>query len=304
MTLLSDLAKHGFQLAEEYYYDANHHSSVLFSDDIYVILDHDLCDSKDEDTCFDYSKYCEMQNKWMEKAGKLYRFYVTGDENISQEILKWIGYQAESIEVKDDGGSFDKSHIDNTPLEKVFEDLFIEAYGYDALNYLQKEYSLSLEAGRNGFVDYVIETDTGNYAIEENGVRYHHPQLVTKDTYQKQLEKQNTLSVFGFKTYRFSYENLNEFSVITEENDSISLLFNTEISILEQLSEHIHDAVREINIAVPFYDPCLEALQEIRKRFNCHKRLNVTLVYLLAKHYLYIYQFQQKNSQRTVYRIM
>ena len=208
MTLLSDLAKHGFQLAEEYYYDANHHSSVLFSDDIYVILDHDLCDSKDENTCFDYSKYCEMQNKWMEKAGKLYRFYVTGDENISQEILKWIGYQAESIEVKDDGGSFDKSHIDNTPLEKVFEDLFIEAYGYDALNYLQKEYSLSLEAGRNGFVDYVIETDTGNYAIEENGVRYHHPQLVTKDTYQKQLEKQNTLSVFGFKTYRFSYENL------------------------------------------------------------------------------------------------
>ena len=65
-------------------------------------------------------------------------------------------------------------------------------------------------------------------------------------------------------------QKLNEFSVITEENDSISLLFNTEISILEQLSEHIHDAVREINIAVPFYDPCLEALQEIRKRFNCH----------------------------------
>ena len=91
---------------------------------------------------------------------------------------------------------------------KEFEDLFIDAYGYDALNYLQKEYSISLDNGRNGFVDYVVETATGNYAIEENGERYHHPQLVDKKDYLRQLEKQNTLSVLGFKTYRFSIQNL------------------------------------------------------------------------------------------------
>ena len=62
--------------------------------------------------------------------------------------------------------------------------------------------------GRNAFVDYVVETSTGSYAIEENGVHYHHPQLIGLEAYKRQLEKQNTLSLMGFKTFRFSFENL------------------------------------------------------------------------------------------------
>lgn len=112
------------------------------------------------------------------------------------------------MEVLDKGGSFDKTHIDNTPLEKEFEDLFIDSYGPDALDFLQKEYSISMPGGKNAFVDYVIETADGNFAIEENGVRYHHPQIIRLQAYIHQLEKQNTLSLLGFKTFRFSFENL------------------------------------------------------------------------------------------------
>ena len=57
-------------------------------------------------------------------------------------------------------------------------------------------------------MDYVVETSTGSYAIEENGVRYHHPQIIRLEAYKRQLEKQNTLSLMGFKTFRFSFENL------------------------------------------------------------------------------------------------
>ena len=219
----------GLQLVEEYYYDSTHHSSVLQQGKTCVILDYDLC-TVEENTkkVFDYSKYCEMQNTWMLSSDRLYRFYVdtemlsTGnvqgreisyekedaDTGICAEINRWLKLDPENIEVSDDGGSFDKAHIDNTPLEKKFEDLFIDAYGHDSLDYLHKEYSISLNQGRNAFVDYVIETKSGTYAVEENGVRYHHPQIIHLAAYLRQLEKQNTLSLLGFKTYRFSFENL------------------------------------------------------------------------------------------------
>ena len=202
------LTSRGFRQTEDYYYDETHHSSVFFSvDQTCVIIDHDLCNT-DNGSAFDYSKYCEMQNTWMNDSKALYRFYAKGDEDISEEIISWFDKDPDSIEVKDKGGSFDKAHVDNTPLEKEFEDIFMEAYGNDSVNYLQKEYSLSLNEGRNAFVDYVIETDHGSFAIEENGVHYHHPQLIPYINYQRQLEKQNTLSLYGFKTFRFSTGNL------------------------------------------------------------------------------------------------
>ena len=207
MRELETLKSEGFEQAVDYYYDDTHHSTILFKDDTCIILDYNLCEKSD--TPFDYSKYCEMQNSWMSSYKRLYRFYISlkGNDQSSQ-IRNWLNNDPDNMEISDNGGSFDKAHIDNTPLEKSFEDLFIETYGNDSLNYLQKEYSLSLNHGRNAFIDYVIETSAGSYAIEENGVHYHHPQLVTEETYKRQLEKQNTLSLLGFKTYRFSFENL------------------------------------------------------------------------------------------------
>ena len=41
--------------------------------------------------------------------------------------------EPDDIEISDKGGVFDKVHVDNTPLEKMFEDLFVETYGNGAL---------------------------------------------------------------------------------------------------------------------------------------------------------------------------
>ena len=204
--MFEKLKEMGFRQTEDYWYDETHHSTVLFKDGICLILDHNLC-SGNTDKAFDYSKYCEMQNELTANSDRLYRFYI-GEDDTEDEIIKWLNHNPDSIIVNDKGGSFDKAHVDNTPLEKSFEDLFTEAYGKDAVNYLQKEYSLSLNNGRNAFVDYVLETDNGSFAIEENGVHYHHPQLIREQAYRRQLEKQNTLNLYGFKTYRFSFENL------------------------------------------------------------------------------------------------
>ena len=197
----------GFETVEDYYYDSLRHSVVMKKDSTCVIVDYDLC-LQNNDAVFDYSKYCEMQNGLMASSGRLFRFYAAEGEDLCESIHNWLTMEPDDIEISDKGGVFDKVHVDNTPLEKTFEDLFVETYGNDALGFLQKEYSLSLSNGRNAFVDYVVETSTGSYAIEENGVGYHHPQIIRLEAYKRQLEKQNTLSLMGFKTFRFSFENL------------------------------------------------------------------------------------------------
>ncbi len=196
----------GFILIETYYYDEKHSSLVFVSGDICLIVDDDICKNYDN-IIFDYSKYCEMQNKYMSLYKNVLRFNYKGQETF-EKINEWLYKSPDGIEVDDDGGVFDVVHTDNTPLEQSFEDLFIDAYGEDALQYLKKEYSVSLENGRNAFVDYVIETKHGNYAIEENGVTYHHPQIIGDEKYERQLEKQNTLVLYDFKVFRFSTSNM------------------------------------------------------------------------------------------------
>lgn len=197
----------GLTLLDEYYFDDTHRSFVyLDKKNNCVIIDDNICNN-DKPIIFDYSKYCEMQNNYMLKYDKLYRFnYV--DDSLYAKIAHWLNKSALDIDISDLGGSFDLIHTDNTLLEKSFEDLFDEAYGDDATKYLKKEYSISLSNGKNAFIDYVIETKTQNYAIEENGVHYHHPCLIGNESYEKQLEKQNTLSLYNFKTFRFSTQNL------------------------------------------------------------------------------------------------
>ena len=93
-------------------------------------------------------------------------------------------------------------------MEAKFEEIFTSVYGNDAISYLAKEYSISVADKKNIFVDYVLETKTGSYAIEENGVTYHHPCILGNLKYRKQLYRQNILSSMDFKVFRFSTNNL------------------------------------------------------------------------------------------------
>lgn len=198
--------KQKLDLLERYRFDDAHSSYVFKHKNTCVIVDDNICQNE-HPVVFDYSKYCEMQNKYMAQFGKLYRFNFTGDSTYNK-INEWLNKTSADINISDGGGTFDTAHTDNTPLEKTFEDLFVETYGENATEYLKKEYSVSLSNGRNAFVDYVVETKDGNFAIEENGVHYHHPCLIGNAAYERQLEKQNTLNLYNFKVFRFSSQNL------------------------------------------------------------------------------------------------
>ena len=196
----------GLTYLTEYQFDKSHRSFVFAKDRTCFILDDNICQNE-EPVVFDYSKYCEMQNSYAAKYDRLYRFNIVTEEDLAG-VPEWMSKTPEQISIDDTGGSFDSAHPDNTPLEKTFEDLFVEAYGDNAAEYLKKEFPVSLNNGKNAFIDYVVETKTGNYAIEENGVHYHHPCLIGEKAYRRQLEKQNTLNLYNFKVFRFSSQNI------------------------------------------------------------------------------------------------
>ena len=82
-----------------------------------------------------------------------------------------------------------EEQADVSPLELHFEQNFSNAYGIQALKYLSREYGICDENGKNYFLDYLVKTKECKYAVEENGVTYHHPQIIGEERYRNQLRK-------------------------------------------------------------------------------------------------------------------
>ncbi|MCF0186636.1 MAG: DEAD/DEAH box helicase family protein, partial [Bacteroidaceae bacterium] len=171
-----------------------------------VILDSGICEHDKEDAAvFSYMLITDKQNHYMHQFRRVFRFlgYCEAEVNaclkkqdmeLPVDYTVTVGDRAQQIEV--------------SPLEMHFESNFSNVYGMHALKYLAREYGISDESGNNYFLDYLVNTVDGKYAVEENGVSYHHPQIIGKERYKKQLSKQNACALWGIKLYRFSSEDL------------------------------------------------------------------------------------------------
>lgn len=167
-----------------------------------VIIDDEICSCRDGEQIFPYTLITDKQNHYMKIYRRVFRFLGFDAETIEkclqkgrQEVLHFTKKISERGE-----------HADSSPLELLFEQNFTDVYGMRALKYLQKEFRISDEEGNNYFLDYLIDTADSRVAIEENGIHYHHPQLIGIEGYRKQLRKQNTCALWGLKLYRFSTE--------------------------------------------------------------------------------------------------
>ena len=167
-----------------------------------VIIDDEICSCRDGEQIFPYTLITDKQNHYMKIYRRVFRFLGFDPETIEkclqrsrQEVLHFAKNISERGE-----------HADSSPLELLFEQNFTDVYGMRALKYLQKEYRISDEDGNNYFLDYLVDTADSRVAIEENGIHYHHPQLIGIEGYRKQLRKQNTCALWGLKLYRFSTE--------------------------------------------------------------------------------------------------
>lgn len=167
---------------------------------------------------------------------------------LNKEISATVDY---TVSIGDRGEQADVS-----PLEFRFEQNFSNVYGMNALKYLSREYGICDEAGKNYFLDYLIRTKNGQYAIEENGVTYHHPQIIGEEKYRNQLHKQNTCMLWGIKLFRFSSEDC---AFENRIEDDIKQFLG------KDASNFVDDGLK-IDRTVELYEHQTINLQEIQKR--------------------------------------
>ena len=126
----------------------------------------------------------------------------------------------------------------------------------NALKYISREYGICDENGKNYFLDYFVRTKDEKYAVEENGVTYHHPQIIGEEKYKNQLTKQNTCASWGIKLFRFSTEDC---AFENRIEDDIKQYFGNDAS------NFIDDGLK-IDRSVELYEHQSVSLQEIQKR--------------------------------------
>lgn len=167
-----------------------------------VIIDDEICSCREGEQIFPYTLITDKQNNYMKTYRRVFRF-LGYDPGLIEKYLHQsrpeIVHYTKSIAERGE-------YADSSPLELLFEQNFTDVYGMSALKYLQKEFRIADDGGNNYFLDYMVDTEDGRVAIEENGVHYHHPQLIGEKGYRRQLQKQNTCALWGLKLYRFSTE--------------------------------------------------------------------------------------------------
>lgn len=218
-----------------------------------VIIDDNICAHHSGEPVFSYMLITDKQNNYMHRFKRVFRFlgyiqkevdgYLSKDEiTMPVDYIVAVGDRAEQADV--------------SPLELHFEQNFSNTYGMNALKYLTREYGICDENGKNYFLDYFVRTREQKYAVEENGVSYHHPQIIGEEKYKIQLKKQNTCALWGIKLYRFSTEDC---AFENRIEDDIKQYLG------KDTSEFVDDGIK-IDRKVELYEHQEVSLNEIKKR--------------------------------------
>lgn len=229
-------------------YDEDNHSVWYRRSDAIVIIDHFTFQESQE--IFDYRHYTIEQNKLMRQGLSLYRFLASEKE---ADIAPWLDGTIDFPTRYRRNVDRSLTVADASALEHSFEERFCEVYGNDALQFLNREYPIPSLGGETFALDYLVEYRDGTkIAVEENGVTYHHPQIIGKSAYRKQLEKQNSAAYHGIRLFRFSSMDLAYPDLI---DDQIRTFFGERalFKAVELLAER----------SFTLYDHQVEALDEI-----------------------------------------
>ena len=218
-----------------------------------VIIDEDICEHKSNDPVFSYMLITDKQNNYMHQFKRVFRFlgysHFEVDKYLSRKEIVLPTSYTRSV-----GDRSEQSDV--SPLELHFEKSFSNVYGMNALKYISREYGICDENGKNYFLDYFVRTKDEKYAVEENGVTYHHPQIIDEEKYKNQLTKQNTCASWGIKLFRFSTEDC---AFENRIEDDIKQYFGSDAS------KFIDDGLK-IDRTVELYEHQSISLQEIQKR--------------------------------------
>jgi hypothetical protein len=243
----------GFSLREQVVYP-NGGTSRFYDNGVdMVIIDDNICERNEEEPVFSYMLITDKQNNYMHMFQRVFRFLGYFQEEVDKYLYK--NETTMPVDYFVTVGDREEQ-ADISPLELHFEQSFSNAYGINALKYLSREYGICDEEGKNYFLDYLVRTRDKKIAVEENGVTYHHPQIIGVEKYKNQLRKQNTCALWGIKLFRFSTEDC---AFDNRIEDDIKQYFG------KDTSDFIDNGLK-IDRSVELYEHQTVSLQEIQKR--------------------------------------
>ena len=242
-----------FVLREEVTYPNGGTSRFYDNGTDMVIIDNDVCNIGEKEAAFSYMLITDKQNHYMHQYRRVFRFL----GYLRPEVDKYLESKDLSLVSDFTIRTNDRAEqADVSPLELHFERNFSNVYGMNALKYLSREYGICDEQGNNFFLDYLVNTSSGKVAVEENGVNYHHPQIIGEAKYKNQLTKQNTCALWGIKLFRFSTEDCAFDSRI---EDDIKQYFGRD-------TDHFIADGLKIDRKVELYEHQTISLEEIKNR--------------------------------------
>ena len=202
----------GYKYLETFFDNSNSDTilskAYLKNNNLVVVDSIDICD-----TPFHYKRYCQKQNEWMKKYNQVYRF-LDDDLVMAQTFIE----QIDNSFINTRTFNRESAIIDPTPLEYLFENCYVEAFGSNAIKYILREYSMILKDGNTSYIDYTLFHKDGRwFAIEENGVSFHHPFIIKKEKYSKILFKQNSVVNQNGVVFRWDTESINNPEKIVDE---------------------------------------------------------------------------------------
>jgi len=230
--------------------------SYLFTNvDIAIIIDYDICNSSFP---FTYTEYTKEQNLVMHQYKSVYRFLVNNIDDLvisNTELLKLLDKDFNEDKIKNSGVNRELQEVDPTIPEAYFEQAFIDVYGRESLNKVEREFPIIDINGQTRWIDYAIRKKNYKIAIEKNGETYHHPIITGDKQYRKQLIKQNSLVAYGYKVYRWAIEGMKFKDIFGEElktylGDKDDFLDGEKLSVTRKviLLNHQSTALESINI--------------------------------------------------------
>ncbi len=229
-----------------------------------VIVDDAICNYDGKSPVFSYMLITDKQNHYMHQYRRVFRVLGYLQKEVDQYLDRLdIAFSTDYIARVGDRAE----QADVSPLELRFERNFSNVYGMNALKYLSREYGICDENGNNFFLDYLVRTSDGKYAVEENGINFHHPQIIGEERYKKQLSKQNACAQWGIKLYRFSTEDCAFDSRI---EDDIKEYFG------KDTTDFVDDGLK-LDRSVELYEHQTISLEEIQ-----HRRENGIKVFLVV----------------------
>ncbi len=184
---------------------------------------------------------------------KLYRFSLYSNQTINEKLNYYLNNTIIEFSMPKSQSNYSKIHIDNTPLEHLFEKIFIDTFGAKYIASLAKEVEFTSSKNTSYFADYVLTSKKNKYIFEENGVQYHHPKIIGEEKYKNQLDKQNDFTLFGFKTFRFSTDNL----LFKEQISDFLLMY------LDKPDEFIHSSIYKNKRGIVLYDHQVNTLESL-----------------------------------------